>query len=106
MNEKKENLLDQGYQVALYQSLKYGWAHVSTFYGEDDTNYHGEYVRISEPMEIRFKGLSSEEALRNAIAGLDAEEKNIRLELGKRIAEIQERRSSLLALTHQPEPQS
>lgn len=106
MSDKK-NPLEQIHKVALYQSLKHGWGHVSTFYGEDDSQYHGEdYVRISEPYEVKFVALTSDEAIQNAVATLDAAERKIRLELQQRLDAIQERRKNLLSLTHQTEPQS
>jgi hypothetical protein len=92
----------QPHMVALYKSLKYGWATVSQFYGaETDASYHSGSVRISEPTEVKFTQLANEEAIKNAIAMLDAEELRVLAELNQRIAEIREQKQGLLAITYQ-----
>lgn len=99
----KENPLDQPYPLALYRSMKYGSAITLQFFGEKDTHYHGgDMVRISEPVEVRFSALQNEEVIRNAIAACDTAEREARLDLEKRLAEIREQKNQLLALTHQP----
>lgn len=59
------------------------------------------WVRVSEPVEVGFSGLENDIVVRNAVASLDEQERELRAELGKKIAEIQERRNQLLALTHE-----
>jgi hypothetical protein len=101
-DEQKKNPFDAAYQVALYQHTRHGWISVMTFYGAEDSQYHSGYMRISEPTDVRFVGLKNDDVVRNAIEALDAEEREARRELNQKLFEIQERRSTLLALTHQP----
>lgn len=104
--DKKDNPIDKVHAVALYRSIEHGWASVLQYFGERDAEYHGSYVRISEPMELTFRPLADDTVIQNAIAALNAQEVKVRLECEKSLAQIREMKSNLLALTHQPEPQS
>lgn len=64
---------------------------------------HAGYVRISEPMELKFAPIDKDEIVRNAVSSIDEEERKLRSELHGKIAQLQERRNQLLALTYQPE---
>lgn len=88
-------------QVALYQTLTSDLQILSEYYGADDKSYHSTWVRISEPVEVSLQKLSSEEAIQNAVAALDAEERRIRLELQDKLDALKAQRAILLALTHQ-----
>jgi hypothetical protein len=103
MTTDTPNPFEQAHPVALYKSLKYGYVHVSAFYGERDAETHSGMVRISEPATVTFKALAHDEAILNALKTLDAEERNARLDLDTRLNEIKQQRASLLALTYQPE---
>src|SRR5688572_5100685 len=83
MSDNK-NPLDKPYSVALYKSLKYGCVMVSTYYGEKDAEWHGDGVRISEPIECRFTALTNDAVIQNALSSLEAEEHKARIELEKR----------------------
>jgi hypothetical protein len=94
----------QPHAIALYKSLQYGWSSVSQYYGPDkDASYHTGSVRISEPEMVKFTQLANEEAIKNAVGMLDAEELKVLAEMNRRIAEIREQRQGLLAITYQPE---
>jgi hypothetical protein len=104
MDDQRKNPCDRTYEVAIYQVLGgSGHCRVANFYGKDDTVYHAGEVRISETLSLKFQPLSSNEAIQNAVASLDAQEIKLRLELEEKLKDIREQRASLLALTHQPE---
>lgn len=100
---KNDNPFDKPHRVALCRSMKYGWLSILDY--ADDRQYT-EYVRISEPAEVRFQPLQDDAVIRNAIAACDAAEKAAYLELNQKLAQIREQKSQLLALTHQPESAS
>jgi len=58
-------------------------------------------VRISEPMEVTFQGIDNDEVIQKAVESLDAEERKAIEDLNAKIADIRERKSQLLALTHE-----
>lgn len=94
----------QSYKIALYKELTGGWTHVSHFYdgkGVDDTNYHGNSVRISESCSINFQPLSDEKVIEAALKTIDATEREMRLEFQKKLDALEEQRSRFRALTHQ-----
>lgn len=105
MDEQIRKQFESGYEVALYQSLvgASSYCFVATFYGDEDHKRHFEAVRISEPMLIRFQPLSSDQAIQNAVASLDAQEAQLRVDLEIAVTRIREQKASLLAITFQPE---
>lgn len=95
----------QPYKIALYRQLSGGYTHVSSFYdgkGVDDANYHGDSVRVSEPLAAEFKPLSDPEVIESALKTLDAEEQRMLAEFQKKMDGLKEQRARFLALTHQP----
>jgi hypothetical protein len=64
------------------------------------------YVRISEPIELSFSPISNDEIVAKAVESLNEEERKAIDELNRKIAAIREKKSQLLALTHQVEGQS
>lgn len=100
--KKTDKPFEETYQVVLCRSIKYGWIFVLEYDGGEFT----DYVRISEPTAVRFQPLQDDAVIRNAVSALDAAERNARLELERKLAEINEQRAQLLALTHQPESAS
>lgn len=104
MPDEKKNPCERTYTVALYQILGAGSVRIANYYGDaDDKVYHAGEARISEPLQVKFQPLSSEQAIQNAVASLDAQETKVRLECEEKILAIREQKASLLALTHQPE---
>jgi hypothetical protein len=107
-----QNPLDKPYTVALYRSLQYGVVIISEYCGPTearpnrDTEVHNGYVRLSEPIEIRFNSLQNEEVIRNAIATCDAMELKVRLKFEDELKAIRDQKSQLLALTYSPEVKS
>lgn len=94
----------QSRSVALYQDLSNGWVRISTYWGEkNDPSAHCGDVRISEPVAVTFKPLSSKEAIDNAVASLDAQEKKILADTEMSLRRIREQKQNLLALTYQSE---
>ncbi|MDB6103331.1 MAG: hypothetical protein JWO52_3330 [Gammaproteobacteria bacterium] len=98
-----KNPFEQSFDIALYKSMVSGTSYVSHFYGDRDATFHGDYVRISEPISVRFTKLADEIAIRNAIAILDEQERKAYDDLTKTLERIKEQKSSLLALTYAPE---
>lgn len=101
LSAKRPDPFSQPRQVALYQDLSNGWTRVSTYWGKDDSTAHAGDVRISEPVAVTFKPLSSTEAIDNAVASLDAKEKQILADTEMALRRIREQKQSLLAITHQ-----
>ena len=104
MSTTKHDPFAEPRQVALYQELSSGWTRISTFYGEkDDASVHCGDVRISEPVTVTFKPLSNNEAISNAVAALDAQEKKLLADTEMALRKIREQKQNFLALTHEPE---
>lgn len=61
------------------------------------------YVRISDPVKMTFTSTDQDTMVRNAVETLNEEERKAVDELNKKIAAIREKKSQLLALTHQVE---
>src|SRR5262249_48031630 len=62
------------------------------------------YVRISEPVELSLRAITSDEMIQGAVAALDAEERKAIEQLNQTLANIRERKQQLLAITYQSEP--
>ena len=103
-------------ELALYASLTVDFTYVTEVsYSPLDEHYQplpdGErrerpnegFVRITAPVTINFVSVDDDEIMRNAVKSIDAEEQKLRSELHKKLVELQERKSQLLALTHEPE---
>ncbi len=58
-------------------------------------------VRITEPVEVTFTAISNDEVVAKAVESLNEEERKAIEELNAKIAAIREKKSQLLALTHQ-----
>lgn len=58
------------------------------------------WARISKPVDATFTSVESDEIVRNAVAAIDEQEQKLRSELGVKLAQLQDRRNQLLALTH------
>lgn len=101
-------------KVALYASLSTpDWYTVwSVDYTDRDEHYQllpegrlreiprNGYVRISEPVEVRFTAISDDAVVQNAVAALNEEERKAIAELNAKVAAIRERKQQLLSLTH------
>lgn len=62
------------------------------------------YVRITQPVAVKFTPITNEEVVACAMASLNEQERKTIDELNQKLAAIREKKSQLLALTHQPEP--
>ena len=90
--------------VALYQKLgDPSWTMIARYYGESDLQYHNDYIRISEPLKISFESLKTNELIQTAVKAIDAQEQELRAELEKKLQQLRDFKSQLLALTYQPE---
>jgi hypothetical protein len=69
--------------------------------GEQRERSKDGYVRISNVVDASFAPLSDDFLIQNAVKSLDAEEIRLRMELSRKLADLQERRAQLLCLTHQ-----
>lgn len=86
-------------KVALFKSMEYG----AEITGDESTEkYCRNYVRTSEYIDVEFPPLQDEAVVRQQIEKLDEIADKITDEWRNKIAEIQERKSKLLAITHQP----
>jgi flagellar basal body-associated protein FliL len=115
MKDFKEQIAKKR-ELALYASLTMDFSYVTEVtYSTLDEHYsplpegerrerpHEGYVRVTEPVTINFCAVDNDTVVRNAVASLDEEERKLRSELHKKLVELQERKSQLLALTHEIE---
>lgn len=91
-------------KIALFKHIQYGYESVWIY--REGQNFD-DRVQISDWIDVDFPPLRSGDVIAEQIKALD----NIRAEVSRRFAEalqqIDDRKASLLALTHQPEtPQS
>jgi hypothetical protein len=61
------------------------------------------YTRVSEPLTVSFIALDTNTLVRNAVEALNEEERKTIDELNRKLAQIRDKKSQLLALTHQTE---
>lgn len=69
--------------------------------GEERELTHASRIRLTDPIEVTFKPISNDEVVAKAVAMLDQQERIARGELEKKLSDIREKRSQLLALTLQ-----
>lgn len=62
------------------------------------------WVRISEPVEIKFTAVDNDSIVRHAVESLNEEERKIVDEMNKKLADIRGRKNQLLSLTHEVTP--
>lgn len=62
-----------------------------------------DYVRMSEVIEVEFVDLSPEVTIPPQIECIDAGIAKLRAEVAEKIARLEDEKSKLLAITHQPE---
>lgn len=100
--------------VALYSSMTIQhYMLCEVFYRDHDEHYNrlpeGQkreaplqgYVRVSEPVEVQFIAINQDEIVARAVESLNEEERKVIDELNQKLAQIREKRSQLLALTHE-----
>jgi hypothetical protein len=116
MNDLKEQIA-RPRKVALYASLTITEFYMlwEVHYTDVDERYdrlpdgqkrevpHDGYVRVSEPIDLNFKAVSSDEVVRNAVASLDEQERQAIADLNTKLAAIRGQKAQILALTHQPQ---
>lgn len=85
-------------KIAKFKSLGHGYetVHTKALDGCDG------YVRISEYVDVEFPPLADAEMINNAIVALDRRREKIVDEFTDKLAEIDQQKSELLAITHQP----
>lgn len=86
-------------RLALFKSMEHG---VEITGDRNTEKYSQNYVRISEYVDVEFPPLQDEHVVRQQVEKLDAIADRITDDYRNKIAEIQERKSKLLAITHQP----
>ena len=91
---------DLTHRVALYRS-KYNYITVSDMSTWIEENE--DYVRVSEPIDVRFVALPDDVILKSRVNALDKEIAKTRAELNRRIEDLTDQKNRLLAITHQPE---
>jgi hypothetical protein len=101
-------------KIALYLSIEHGWYSVwEVRYTERDEHYRklevpreeprANYVRVSEPVDIEFRPINSDQVVANAVEALNEAERALLREMNSKIAEIRNRKAQLRCLTHEPE---
>lgn len=84
-------------KVARYKSVEHGYENVN------DGSLEGcaSYVRISEFVDVEFPPLDNDEQIQKEVAALDHVRQKTVEEFSRKLAEIDQRKRNLLALTHQ-----
>lgn len=84
-------------RLALYQFVgPVAYTFVSEYHGEEDVTHHPkDCIRISEPLEVCFRPMCTQEARDAARASLDAEEERLRDEMESRLKAIRQKRAEL-----------
>ena len=77
-----------------YDPEKYDWH-------KDEIRERGGYVRCTEAVVVEFKMLEPDDVVQKQLAAVDAVEEKLRSELADKIAQLNNRRAELRALTHQ-----
>lgn len=85
-------------KVAEFQSIDCGYKTVAT----DSLDGSEHYIRISEYVDVEFPQLSGDEHIQGAVAALDRQRDRVVEELSRKLAEIDQRKKELLAITYQP----
>jgi hypothetical protein len=88
-------------KVALFQCPLSGTTLVfDRGYGDTDRDSvcGGAYVRVSEWAEVEFTLRARGDIVATAIAGIDEEIRNLRLDLGRKLQDLEDRKQQLLAL--------
>lgn len=92
-------------RVAMFECVKWGGfipaGHAEG--NEKDSFGNGEYVRATEYVDVEFPALGRSEVVKAQLDALDLEEEKARKESACKLALIDNRRRSLLALTHDTE---
>lgn len=69
--------------------------------GQTREDVYEGFARVSEPIDIQFTAINSDEIVAKAVEALNAEEMKILNDLNAKLAKIRDRKHQLLALTHQ-----
>lgn len=85
-------------KVALYKEVTGGWETVSI---GDNLEGSTTYVRISEFVDVEFPRLKDEETVRKQLDALDTVRAEVSRKFAAALREIDARKSSLQALTHE-----
>lgn len=85
-------------KVALYKDVHGGWETVSIGNGLDACE---NYVRLSEFVDVEFPRLKDEETVRKQLAALDSVRAEVARKFAAALKEIDARKASLQALTHE-----
>lgn len=95
---------DEQVKIALFKHIKYAsWEAV--FECAEDLK-HSDYVRISHEIELTFLARSNEQVIPEQIAMLDKEIQEAYVNAERKVAEINDIKSKLLAITNQSISQS
>lgn len=86
-------------KIAQFKSLEHGFETVA---GEELGGCSDSYVRMTEWAEVEFTPLSGDEHIQGAVAALDRQRERVTDEFSQKLADIDRRKSELLAITHQP----
>jgi len=84
--------------VAIY-ATKYGGLTVNEADGWMEKS--GDYVRLTEPVEITFVALPDETVLACRVRAIDGQIQKTRAELTRKIDDLKDQKQRLLAITHE-----
>lgn len=85
-------------RIALFKHIEFGYETSCSEHMEDSD----KYVRISEYVNVEFPELSGDDQIAGQVRKLDELRDKEVAEHVQRLAAIDERKSRLLAITHQP----
>ena len=83
-------------RIALFKNTEFGFDSIGGKYLEAGSNY----VRTSEYVEVEFPPRMADEVVQDQVKALDAERQLVIAKYVKTLANIDERKARLLALTH------
>lgn len=85
-------------KIAKYKDVEFGIETVSSELLENCSSY----VRVSGFIEAEFPPLSSDEQIQKHVAALDKTREQVVTEFTRKLADIDRRKSELLAITYKP----
>ena len=92
-------MTDMTMKCAMYRSLSCDWT--SVFAMRDESYVIPGYVQISDAVTVTFPPLSNDDVIAGAVASLDETRKKTVEEFTQKLANIDEQRRQLLAISHQ-----
>ncbi len=93
--------IDDYYTVLPYLVVDYDEHYTPFPDGQTREKPYERYVRVSEPIELRFSPLANDSIIQKAVESLDEMERKAIADLNEKIAKIRGQKAQLLALAYQ-----